>query len=102
MRVSLRLEAHKLGRGFFSPNLCPAQEETLLGCEAVNVRGARLALERFQIRIVRDIKSAEVGNRFARDELALQMQTRLSLKSAELIDDAISARVEILFITFRP
>src|SRR6185503_10899444 len=90
------------GRVFLCPGLCPAKEEALLGGETIDVRGTRLALERFHVGVVSDVESAQIGNRFARYELALQMQTRLNLKTAELINHTISAFIEILLVAFSP
>ena len=102
MRVGLRLQPCNLGRVFLGPDLRPTKEEALLGRKAVDVRRTRLSLKRFHESVIRYIEPAEVGNGFARYELALKMQARLRFKTTELVDDAIGARIEVFLIALGP
>jgi len=74
----------------------------LLRREAIDIRRTRLALKRFHERVVRDVKSSKVGDRLAGNELALQIQAGLSFKSTELLNNALSTRIEIFLVSLCP
>src|SRR4051812_43424693 len=102
MRISLRLQALGFRRVLLGPNLRPTQEETLLGSEAIDVTRVRLTLERLHESVVGHVKSAKVRDRFTRDELALQVQTRFNFKTIKLLNNTVGAFIEALLVAFGP
>src|SRR6187399_841840 len=67
--------------------LAPGDEELLIGREAVDV-ARRVLLPRLLQRAVGDVRAAEIADRFAEDELALVMDTRLDGVLLELLRHA--------------
>src|SRR4029079_19125995 len=77
MRVGKNLLSHRFGSLFPAPHLRPAQEEPLLGREAVDVCRARFALHRLLKREPRDLQTAEVSDRLTQNELAILVHADL-------------------------
>src|SRR5205823_6042763 len=73
VRVGFDHQALLLGTDGVAAELSPGDEELLFGSEAVNVGGAGLALQRFQVCQVSDLGAAEVADTLSQHQLALVM-----------------------------
>ena len=72
VRVAGDLLTFGFGRPLSGPDLCPSEEETLLGREPVDVGRTRLALKRTLVGVVRDGQAGEVANILTQGELAVR------------------------------
>src|ERR1043165_869214 len=100
--VALRHQSLPLGPGLLRPDLCPAEKETLLGCKAADIGRTRLALHGFLKGVISHVEAAQIGDGFARHQLALHVETLLHFVAAELVDDALGALLEILHVGVGP
>src|SRR5258708_763842 len=89
MRISHRQHASEFRTHVGGPAARVTEKETLLRCEPVDVRGARLTFHRFLKRGIRDYQPTQIGDRFTHYQLAVFVQARLDFKAVELIDDAL-------------
>src|SRR5712664_1131357 len=85
-----------------APDLCPTEEEALLGSEAVSVRRPRLARNGLLIRGVGDRQSAQVGDALSQNQLAILVQVAVDDVGVELVGDTGGAGLEILQIFRAP
>ena len=100
MRIGVGLQARSFGALIRSPDLRPAEEETLLRGEAVDFF-ARLPFQRFFVGGVGDGETAEIADAFAQHQLAILMQAGLDFVGVKLFCDAGGALVEIFAIVAR-
>src|SRR5205823_9155997 len=85
-----------------APDLCPTEEEALLGAKAVSVRRPRFARQGFFIRSIGDRQSTQVGDALPQNQLAILVQVAVDDVGVELIGNAGSARLEILQVLRAP
>src|SRR5579862_9957108 len=102
MRIALHHQALRFGTDFVATELTPCDEELLLGSEAVNVRGARLALQRFLICEVGHLGSPQVSDALAEYELAVVVNVFLDVIVVELIGDAGCAPLKVFQVSLGP
>src|SRR5436190_16657676 len=101
MRVALHHQAHRFRPDRVAAELTPADEELLIGREAVDrLRGMLLLC--FLKCEVRDLGAGEIADRLAEDEASLMMDAGLDEVVLELIGDARRALVEVLLVIRRP
>src|ERR1700730_11532362 len=102
MWIGVGLQARSFGALVGTPDLRPAQKETLLGSEAVEVFGTRIPFQGFFVGGVGDSQAAEVADAFAEHKLAVLMQAGLDLVGVELFFDAGGALVKIFSVIGGP
>src|SRR2546423_1302513 len=73
MWISRIAQPRGFGPDVLRPDLGPAEKETLLGREAINIFWTRLAVKRFLISSISDRQAAEVGDRLSDYKLAFLM-----------------------------
>src|SRR2546425_2369045 len=84
------------------PDRRPTDEEALLRRETVNIGRTRLPFSGLQERLVRDDDTTEVGNGFAENQLAVQVQAVGSLITSELLAHTVGPRHELVSVFRRP
>src|SRR5205085_7518623 len=85
-----------------APHLSPAQEDALLGREAVTAGLRRCVLEFFAQRHERDAHAAVISSVLTEGQAAIQFQAGHRLVAGVLVGDAAGALVELSEIFFRP
>ena len=78
MRIGLRPQPRRLFRHVVTPHLGPAEKESLLGAEPIDLRRL-FASERIHQRHVGDAQPAVVGGVLAQRELAVQIDSGTGL-----------------------
>src|ERR1700730_16596509 len=96
MGIALDHEALGFGTDFVAAELAPGDEELLLSREAVDIRGARSALERFLVGEIRILGSSQIADTFAQHKFAVVVNVFLDVVVIELIGDAGPASLKIL------
>src|ERR1700731_743626 len=102
MRIGIGLQASGFGTLVGAPHLCPAEKETLLGSEAVNIFGARLPFKLFFVGGGGDGQAAKVADAFTEHQLTVLMQAGFDFVGVELFFDAGGALIKILAIVGGP
>src|SRR5271165_5055474 len=101
MFVGIGLQARVFRARRRSPDLCPAEEEALFGCEAVDILRP-LALNRLFVCGISDGQSAKVTDAFPQHQLAVLVQAGLNFVAVELLHDAFAAGVEVFLVFWTP
>ena len=102
MRVGLHHEPLPFNAHRIAAELSPGDEKLLLGSEAVDVGGARLAFQGFLVGEIRDLCAAQVADAFTEHQLAVVVYAIFDKVVIELIGDAGSARLKIFQVLVRP
>src|SRR5215472_13496248 len=85
-----------------SPDHSPADKETLLRSEAIDVGRPGPALHGFLESVVCDRQPAKIRNGFAEDEFAVQIRAVRRLITAELFCDTLGTVRKFIAILFGP
>src|SRR5438874_172504 len=95
MRIALHHQPLRLGTYLIAAELSPRDEELLFRRKSIDGRLRRFAFARELIRKERDLRSRQVADTFAQNQLPIVMDARLDVVLIELVRDALRFRLEV-------